>query len=110
MLLALQRTVMVHVVEEPVEATTVADVLLGAIDLGVELVDPAPQPAGGVLCIARIGQRLAKARAVRELRHDNAVLDARVVTRSIELGEMRAAFAKSESERQRLAALMRVPD
>lgn len=33
MLLALQQTVMVRVVEAPVDATTVADVLLGAIGL-----------------------------------------------------------------------------
>jgi ABC-type dipeptide/oligopeptide/nickel transport system permease component len=33
MLLALQQTVMVRVVQEPIEETTVADVLLGAIGL-----------------------------------------------------------------------------
>lgn len=59
---------------------------------------------------ARIAQRLARARSVRELRRDNATLDARVTTRAIELGEMRAAFEASETERWRLAAMMRNPD
>ena len=55
---------------------------------------------------ARIAGRLAKARSVDELRRDNAALDARVVTRAIELGEMRAAFAASEAERERLSAMV----
>ena len=55
---------------------------------------------------ARIAGRLAKARSVDELRRDNAALDARVVTRAIELGEMRAAFAASEAERLRLAGIV----
>ena len=33
MVFALQRAVMVHVVQEPIDETTVADVLLGAIGL-----------------------------------------------------------------------------
>ena len=69
--------------------------------------DVVAKPFHFEVLVARIAQRLAKARAVRELRHDNAVLDARVVTRAIELGEMRAAFEASESERRRLAALVR---
>ena len=40
---------------------------------------------------ARIARRIARARSVKELRRDNATLDARVVTRAIELGEMRGA-------------------
>ena len=72
--------------------------------------DVVGKPFDSDVLIARIGQRLAKARSVRELRHDNAVLDARVVTRAIELGEMRAAYEASESERRRLASLMRIPD
>lgn len=38
MLLALQRAVMVHVVEQPVDETTVADVLLGTIGLTMALI------------------------------------------------------------------------
>ena len=55
---------------------------------------------------ARIARRIARARSVRELRADNATLDARVVTRSIELGEMRAALMESEAERLRLQQLI----
>ena len=58
---------------------------------------------------ARIARRIARARSVRELRADNANLDARVVTRSIELGEMRAALQQSEAERERLRQLVARP-
>ena len=57
--------------------------------------------------IARVVRRLARARSILELRQDNATLDARVTTRAIELGEMRAAFEASEAERRRLAAMVR---
>lgn len=55
---------------------------------------------------ARIERRLARAKALEELRKDNAVLDARVVTRAIELGEMRVRLLESEAERRRLAGLV----
>ena len=55
---------------------------------------------------ARIARRINRARSVKELRADNATLDARVVTRSIELGEMRAALMQSEAERLRLQQLI----
>jgi DNA-binding response OmpR family regulator len=55
---------------------------------------------------ARIAQRIAKARSVKELRTDNANLDARVVTRSLELVEVRAALQESEAERIRLEQLV----
>ncbi len=71
---------------------------------------PSAKPFHFEVLFARIAQRLAKARSVRELRHDNAMLDARVTTRAIELGEMRAAFAASETERRRLASMMRGAD
>ena len=53
--------------------------------------------------VARIARRIAKARAVRRLRDDNAALDARIVERAIALGEMRDRLAVSEAERRRLA-------
>ena len=56
--------------------------------------------------IARIFRRLERARAVQALRHDNAALDARVVTRAIELGEMRERWVRSEAERRRLQILV----
>ena len=55
---------------------------------------------------ARIERRLARAKALEELRLDNAVLDARVVTRAIELGEVRARLLESEAERRRLSGLV----
>lgn len=56
--------------------------------------------------LARIARRLESTRALLALREDNAVLDARVVTRAIELGEVRDRLKASEAERQRLAALI----
>ena len=55
---------------------------------------------------ARIARRIARARADRDLAHDKATLDARVVTRAIELGEVRQALEASEAERIRLARLV----
>ena len=55
---------------------------------------------------ARIARRIARARSVKELRADNATLDARVITRAIELGEIRAALQQSEAERLRLQQLV----
>ena len=57
--------------------------------------------------IARIFRRLERASALKALRHDNAALDARVVTRAIELGELRERWMRSEAERRRLQALVR---
>ncbi len=69
--------------------------------------DVVAKPFHFEVLMARVAHRLARARAIRELRSDNATLDARVTTRAIELGEMRAAFAASEAERLRLAAMVR---
>jgi DNA-binding response OmpR family regulator len=56
--------------------------------------------------IARIGREIERARSLRRLHDDNAALDARVVGRAIELGEMRERWLKSEAERMRLEGLM----
>ena len=55
---------------------------------------------------ARIDRRLARARSVKRLHEDNAALDARVVARAIELGEMREQLRRSEHERRRLLAML----
>ena len=60
--------------------------------------------------VAKIVRALTRSRSMRELRQDNAMLDARVVTRAIELGEMKAALEASEIERKRLVARVRMPD
>ena len=79
----------------------------GAVDgFGAGDDDVVAKPFHFEVLFARIAQRLAKARSVRELRQDNATLDARVTTRAIELGEMRAAYEASEAERLRLAAMV----
>src|SRR5947209_1971810 len=41
------------------------------------------------ILFARIARRIERARSFRRLRHDNAALDARVVERAIEIGELR---------------------
>ena len=60
--------------------------------------------------VARIVRALARARAFGELRRDNAALDARVIERAIELGDVRAALEASEAERARLTSRARIPD
>ncbi|HEX6072940.1 MAG TPA: response regulator [Sphingomicrobium sp.] len=54
--------------------------------------------------IARIERRIARARSFEQLRHDNATLDARIVTRAIEVGELRDRLTASEAEIRRLKA------
>ena len=79
----------------------------GAVDgFGAGADDVVAKPFHFEVLAARIARRIARARAVKELRHDNAALDARVVTRAIELGEIRAKFAESEAERLRLEQLV----
>ena len=53
--------------------------------------------------IARIQRRLDRARSFSALRDDNATLDARLVERAIEAGELKERLLTSESERRRLA-------
>jgi DNA-binding response OmpR family regulator len=59
--------------------------------------------------LARIARRLNSAQALQALRDDNAALDARVVTRAIELGEIRDQLRASEAERLRLASIVGNP-
>jgi two-component system, OmpR family, phosphate regulon response regulator PhoB len=76
-----------------------------ALEAGAD--DVVVKPFHFEVLIARIGRQLARARAVAELRDDNATLDARVITRAIELGEMRERWLRSEAERRRLQELVR---
>jgi DNA-binding response OmpR family regulator len=62
------------------------------------------------MVIARIARALARARSMKELRRDNAALDARVTERAIQLGEARAALQASEEQRALLASRSRQPD
>ncbi|WP_308515312.1 response regulator [Sphingomonas flavescens] len=45
--------------------------------------------------LARIERRIQRARAVRRLQEDNAALDARVVERAIQIGELKDALANA---------------
>jgi len=56
--------------------------------------------------VARIGREIERAKGVAELRGDNATLDARVVSRAIELGEMKERWLASEAERRRLEGIV----
>lgn len=79
----------------------------GAVDgFGAGADDVVAKPFHFEVLAARIAQRIARARSFKELRADNATLDARVVTRSLELGEIRAALQHSEAERLRLQQLV----
>ena len=51
--------------------------------------------------IARIERRIERARHFKQLREDNAALDARVVERAIEIGELRDRLAKVEAKSSR---------
>ena len=57
--------------------------------------------------VARIGREVERARVITSLRVDNAALDARVVDRAIEIGELREKLEASEAERLRLEAIAR---
>ena len=52
--------------------------------------------------VARIGREIERAQSLGRLLHDNAALDARVVGRAIELGEMRERWLETQAELRRL--------
>lgn len=79
----------------------------GAVEgFGAGADDVVAKPFHFEVLAARIARRIARAKSERELKADNATLDARVVTRSIELGEIREALKVSEAERLRLQQLV----
>ena len=50
---------------------------------------------------ARIERRLARSHSVKQLRDDNATLDARIVERAIQIGELRERLADAETKAAR---------
>jgi PleD family two-component response regulator len=56
--------------------------------------------------IARIAREIERARSLGRLLHDNAALDARVIGRAIELGEMREQWLETEAELRRLKQIV----
>lgn len=57
---------------------------------------------------ARIERTLARAQRLKDLKRSNAALDARIAQRAIELGEARSELAAARTDRNRLAASLRV--
>jgi DNA-binding response OmpR family regulator len=51
--------------------------------------------------IARIARRIDRARSLKRLQEDNAALDARVVERAIQIGELRDRLAEVEAKGSR---------
>jgi len=56
--------------------------------------------------LARIAREIERSRALGRLLHDNAALDARVVGRAIELGEMRERWLESQAQLRRLQQMV----
>lgn len=56
--------------------------------------------------LARLGREIERSAALRELRRDNQALDARIVSRAIELGETRDLLQSSEKARLQLEAMV----
>ena len=59
-----------------------------------EVEDVILKPFHFEVLIARIGRRIERARTFKRLQEDNAVLDARVVERAIQIGELREKLAR----------------
>jgi DNA-binding response OmpR family regulator len=49
--------------------------------------------------IARIGRRIERARSIKRLKEDNAALDARIVERAIQIGELREELKAARARR-----------
>jgi PleD family two-component response regulator len=68
---------------------------VGAYEAGAD--DVILKPFHFEVLIARIGRRIERARLLKRLRRDNATLDARVVERAIEVGELRDRLKRLEA-------------
>ncbi len=66
--------------------------------------DHLTKPVAFDLLAARIERTIDRARRIAELKRSNALLDARIATRAIELGEARAELAERRDECRRLTA------
>ena len=112
---------------QPTSGAELARMIRGEVqwhDLPVMLITGRSEPKGAVrayeagaddvilkpfhfeVLTARIASRLARVRSTKSLRDDNAALDARIVERAIEVGELRARLVTSEMERRRLERLL----
>jgi DNA-binding response OmpR family regulator len=68
-----------------------------AYDAGAD--DVILKPFHFEVLIARINRRIDRARSFKRLREDNATLDARIVERAIQIGELRDELARQSSLR-----------
>jgi DNA-binding response OmpR family regulator len=59
--------------------------------------DVIPKPFHFEVLFARIDRRIERARMFKQLRDDNAALDARVVERAIQIGELRARLRQERT-------------
>ncbi|WP_229726729.1 response regulator [Sphingomonas alpina] len=66
--------------------------------------DHVAKPFAFEVLAARIERTLARARRINELKRSNAVLDARIAARAMELGEARSELAETRADRMRLIA------
>lgn len=69
--------------------------------------DYVAKPFEFAVLAARIERTLARSDRLKDLKRSNAVLDARIAQRAIELGEARADLAAARADRNRLAASLR---
>jgi DNA-binding response OmpR family regulator len=79
---------------------TDADGAVQAYNCGADTV--IAKPFDFDVLLARIAREIERSRSLSKLMHDNATLDARVVGRAIELGEMRERWLESQAELRRL--------
>lgn len=66
--------------------------------------DHIAKPFDFAVLAARIERVLTRHRRIAELKRANRVLDARIATRAVELGEMKSELAENRADRQRLIA------
>lgn len=76
---------------------------IAGFDAGAD--DVVAKPFHFEVLFARIARRLARAAAIERLHLDKQKLDERVITRAIEVGELRDQLKASEAERQRLSQI-----
>lgn len=83
------------------EATAAVEALAAGAD------DHVAKPFDFDVLAARIACLLARGRRIADLKRANAVLDARIAARAMELGEARTALAATRADRLRLVASIR---
>ncbi len=86
------------------DAAAAVEALRGGAD------DFVTKPFAVEMLAARIERAIIVARRTVSLKKSAAALDARLATRAMELGEVRAQLAETDADRLRLLALLKKPD